>query len=53
MNRLSELLPHLGIAVQDVAGRAVGQDDGHRVVVGLGEKLAGRWGDDVCGVTSP
>src|SRR3712207_1895466 len=27
--------------------RAAAKEDGHRVVVGLGEELAGWWGDDV------
>jgi len=47
MNCSSELLPHLGVTGQEDAGRAVGQEDGHRVVVGLGEKFAGWRGDDI------
>ncbi len=39
------LLPNLGVADQEDAGRAVGEEDGNRVVVGLGEELAGRRGD--------
>ena len=37
--------PSLDISSQEDAGRAVGREDGHRVVVGLGEELAG--GDDI------
>jgi hypothetical protein len=40
------LLTGLGIARQQHARRAVGEEDGHRVVVGLVEELARR-GDDV------
>jgi hypothetical protein len=38
------LLPRLGIVDQEDAGRAIGKEDGNRVVVGLGEELAGRRG---------
>jgi hypothetical protein len=41
------LLPRLGVAGQEDMRRAVGEVDGHRVVVGLGEELAWRWGYDV------
>jgi hypothetical protein len=37
----------LGVAGQEDAGLAVAQEDGNRVVVGLGEDLAGWRGDDV------
>jgi hypothetical protein len=37
----------LGIASQEDVGRAVGQEDGHRVVVGLGKEYAVPWSDDV------
>jgi hypothetical protein len=36
------LLPGLGVAGEQDAGRALGQEDSHRGVVGLGEELA-RW----------
>jgi hypothetical protein len=36
-----ESLPRLGVASQKDAGGAVAQEDGHGVVVGLGEELAG------------
>ena len=32
---------------QQHARRGVGEEDGYRVVVGLGEEFAGRWGDHV------
>ena len=46
-NCLPMLLPRLGVAGQQDAGRAVAQEDGYRVVVGLREELAGRRGDDI------
>ena len=41
------LLPRLGAAGQQDASRAVGQEDGHGVVVGLTEELARRRRDDL------
>jgi hypothetical protein len=41
------LLPGLGITGQEDAGRAVSEEDGHRVVVGLGEEFAWWRGDEV------
>src|SRR5215207_8289661 len=41
------LLPSLCVAGQQHARRAVGEEDRYRVVVGLGEEFAGRWGDHV------
>jgi hypothetical protein len=42
------LLPGLCVAGQQHARRAVGEEDRYRVVVGLGEELAGRLSDNVC-----
>jgi hypothetical protein len=36
------LLPGLGVASEEDAGRAVGKEDGNRVLVGLAEELAER-----------
>src|ERR687898_655421 len=41
------LLPRLGVAGEEYACRPVGEQDGHRVVVGLGEELAWRRPYDV------
>jgi hypothetical protein len=42
------LFPRLGATGQEDVDRAVGQEDGYRVVVGFAEELA-RWrSDDVC-----
>jgi hypothetical protein len=41
------LLPSLCVTCQENTRRAVGEEDGYRVIVGLGEQLAWRWGDDV------
>jgi hypothetical protein len=41
------LLPLLGVAGEQDAGRAVGEEHAHRVVVGLGKELAGRRSDDL------
>jgi hypothetical protein len=40
-------LPRFGIAGQEDASRTIGEEDGNRVVVGLGKKLASRRRDDV------
>jgi hypothetical protein len=53
MNCLPVLLPRLCVACQENAGRGVAQEDGHRVVVGLGEELAWRRSDDVGAHAAP
>ena len=40
-------LPGLCVAREEGAGRAVAQQDRHRVVVGLAEELAGRRSDNL------
>jgi hypothetical protein len=47
------LLPGLGIVSQENAGRAVAQEDGHRVVVGLAKELAGWRSDDMRSIAIP
>jgi hypothetical protein len=41
------LLPSLYVTGQENTRRGVGEEDGHRVIVGLGEQLAWQRGDDV------
>jgi hypothetical protein len=40
-------LPDLGVTGKQDARRAMAKEDGYRVVVGLGEELVGRRGDDI------